>query len=89
MTNKEKTNIRMMAWRMARRFNRAEERGDSEEKLNGMFDMMTTVGLDLGIDFTDMLIAVKNGETFEDYFMEQALAVGEADASLVHKKNKS
>lgn len=69
MTKKERENKNMMAWKMARSYERAEKKGASRDYLEGMWRVMTTFQLmSDDIDFTDMLIAIEQGKYYRDYF---------------------
>lgn len=70
MTKREKENNNKMVWKLARNYAR-KEKTESADYLDGMWRALTTVGLMLEVDFTDMLIAIAEGKTYNEYFGEE------------------
>ena len=74
MTKKEKEIMKVALWKLARKFVRAEKDGKNEEYLNGYFEAMVTMytsldfSLKSGVDLTDLLVRIKNGETYDEIF---------------------
>lgn len=69
MTKKEREMLNVTLWKLARRYARVENHY-KEEYLDGYYSAMTTVfgSLNTEIDLTDLLIKIKNGETYDEIF---------------------
>ena len=68
MTKKEKETMNLLAWKVARRYLRAEKKGESEEKLNGMFTMISMMEYILGIDINTVMAEIEKDKTYEEIF---------------------
>ena len=71
MTKKEKSTMNLMVWKIARRYLRAEKKGASEEKLDGMFAVMSTIEYMLGIDINMVMAEIEKGKTYEEIFGDE------------------
>ena len=71
MTKKEKSTMNLTAWKIARRYLREEKKGASEDKLYGMFAVITTLEYMLGLDINAVMAEIEKGKTYEEIFGEE------------------
>ena len=71
MTKKEKSTMNLTAWKIARRYLREEKKGASEDKLDGMFAVITTLEYMLGLDINTVMAEIEKGKTYEEIFGEE------------------
>ena len=71
MTKKEKSIMNLTAWKIARRYLRAEKGGASEDKLDGMFAVITTLEYMLGLDINTVMAEIEKGKTYEEIFGDE------------------
>ena len=71
MTKKEKSTMNLTAWKIARRYLREEKKGVSEDKLDGMFAIITTLEYMLGMDINTVMSEIEKGKTYEEIFGDE------------------
>ena len=71
MTKKEKSTMNLTAWKIARRYLREEKKGASEDKLDGMFVVITTLEYMLGLDINTVMAEIEKGKTYEEIFGDE------------------
>ena len=71
MTKKEKSTMNLTAWKIARRYLREEKKGVSEDKLDGMFAIITTLEYMLGMDINTVMAEIEKGKTYEEIFGDE------------------
>ena len=71
MTKKEKSTMNLTSWKIARRYLREEKKGTSEDKLDGMFAVITTLEYMLGLDINTVMAEIEKGKTYEEIFGDE------------------
>ena len=66
MTKKEKENLLINAWRLARHFERNEKKNVSEDYLDGLYHAQLTLLKGFDIDFTKIQVARNKGLTYDE-----------------------
>lgn len=66
MTKKEKENLLINAWRLARHIERNKKKNASEDYLDGLFHAQVTLLRGFNIDFTKIQAARLKGLTYEE-----------------------
>ena len=66
MTKKEKENLLMNAWKLARHIERSGKKNASDDYLSGLFHAQVTLLRNFDIDFTKIQVANLKGLTYEE-----------------------